>query len=135
MHNAALAAAVVALSGVVLFTRLRIGFAIVVASTILVPASLAVRNPGTPYALFTRILIVALAIRLLFAIRAGEVPRWSLRWTLVHTAFVVFLGGLFIAGIVLADPSVRPGPMTAAALLLVDQFVFFVVALACVRAI
>jgi hypothetical protein len=135
MHNAVLAAAVVALSGVVLFARLRIGFVVVVASMILIPASLQIRNPVTPYALFTRVLVVALAIRLLFALRSGEVPRWAMRWTVVHTAFVVFLGAMFIAGIVLADPSVAPGPMTAAAVLLLDQFVFFVVALACVRAI
>jgi hypothetical protein len=135
MHNAVLAAAVVALSGVVLFARLRIGFIVVVATTILIPASLQIRNPITPYALFTRVLVVALAIRLLFALRAGEVPRPAMRWTIVHTAFVVFLAGMFVAGVLLADPSVKPGPMEAAAVLLVDQFVFFVVVLACVRAI
>ena len=135
MHNAVLAAAVVALSGVVLFTRLRIGFVLVTAAMVLIPASLQIRNPLTPYALFTRVLVVALAIRLLFALRSGEVPRWTLRWTVVHTAFVVFLGAMFVAGVLLADPSVKPGPMTAAAVLLIDQFVFFVVALACVRAI
>src|SRR4051812_34152361 len=104
MHNAVLAAAVVALSGVVLFARLRIGFVVVVATTILIPASLQIRNPITPYALFTRVLVVALAIRLLFALRAGEVPRPAMRWTVVHTAFVVFLGGMFVAGVLLADP-------------------------------
>jgi hypothetical protein len=135
MHNAVLGAAVVVLSGVVLFARLRIGFAVVVASTILIPGSLPIRNPFTPYALFTRVLVLALAIRLLLAVRSGEVPRWALRWTVVHTAFVIFLGGLFVAGVLLADPNTRPGPMNAAAVLLVDQFVFFVVALACVRAI
>src|SRR6476646_2160890 len=104
MHNAVLAAAVVALSGVVLFARLRIGFTVVVATTILIPASLQIRNPITPSALFTRVL-------------------------------VVFLGGMSIAGVLRADPSVKPGSMEAAAVLLVDQFVFFVVALACVRVI
>lgn len=135
MHNAVIATAAVLLFGVVVFARLRVGFVITVASTILVPGSLPVHNPLTTHALFSRVLIVALAIRLLFAMRAGEVPRWTVRWTTVHTAFVVFIGSLFVAGVIFADSSVRTGPMTDAVYLLVDQFVFFAVALACVRAI
>lgn len=135
MHNAVIAAAAVALIVVILFARLRIGFAIVVASTVLLPGSLAVRNPVTPYALFTRILMIALVVKLLFAIHAGVVSRRALRWTTLHTAFVVFLFAVFVVGVVFTDAEVRAPATTAAALLLIDQFVFFVVALACVRAI
>lgn len=135
MHNAVIAAAAVALIVVILFARLRIGFAIVVASTVLLPGSLAVRNPVTTYALFTRILLVALAVKLLFAIHAGVVSRRILRWTTLHTAFVVFLAAEFVVGVVFTDAVVRAPNTAAAALLLVDQFLFFAVALACVRAI
>jgi hypothetical protein len=135
MHNAVIAAAAVALIVIILFARLRIGFAVVVASTVLLPGSLAIRNPVTPYALFTRLLLVVLAVKLVLAIHAGVASRRVLRWTTLHTAFVVFLAAEFVVGVIFSDAVVRAPTATAAALLLVDQFVFFAVALACVRAI
>jgi len=135
MHNAVIAAAAVALTVVILFARLRIGFAVVVACSVLLPGSLPIHNPLTPHALFTRVLVVVLAIRLLFAIHARVVSTSVFGWTTLHTAFVVFLGAVYLAGVVFADATVRPGAAMSAALLLLDQFVFFAVMLACVRAI
>ena len=135
MHNAVIAAAAVALVVIILFARLRIGFSIVVACAVLLPGTLPIHNPVTPHALFTRVLLVVLALRLVFAIHAGVVSVSTLRWTTLHTAFVVFLGAVFLAGVVFADATVRPGAATTAALLLLDQFFFFAVMLACVRAI
>ncbi|MDQ1696685.1 MAG: hypothetical protein QOJ03_2038, partial [Frankiaceae bacterium] len=123
------------LTAAILLTRLRIGFAIVVTSAVLVPAPLSVNNPLTHYATFTRVLVVVLAIRLFFGIRAGEVPRAALRWTPVHSAFAVFLTCAYVAGIALATSAVLPKAPYSPAFDLLDQFVFFVVMLACVRAV
>jgi len=135
MHNAVLAAVAAVLCGVIIFARLRAGFVVVVAATLLVPGSLLLRNPITPYALFTRVLIVVLALRLGVEIWRGSIDRSVLRWTTVHTGFVVFLVATFIAGVALADSAFTNGGVTAAYLLLLDQFLFFVVMLACVRVI
>src|SRR4051794_26702183 len=103
MPNAAIASAAAILAVAVLFVRLRGALAIVVASTVLVPGSLPVRNPLTVNATFTRVLLLALAIRLLFALRNGEVPPRAWRWTTVHTAFAVFLLALLISGVAFAQ--------------------------------
>ena len=135
MHNAVLAGAAVALCAIVLVCRLRVGFAVVVVAMLLVPGSLVLHNPITSHALFTRVLVVALAIRLGYEIKRGTVSASVLRWTTVHTAFAVLLACTFVAGVVLADTTFEPRTITASYLLVVDPFVFFVVALACVRAI
>lgn len=135
MPSAVIAATAVVLTIVILFARVRVGFAVVVASVVLVPGSLPVHNPVTNYAYFTRVLVVALAIRLVLAIRAGALPSSSLRWTPVHSAFVVFLGSVFLVGVAFAQPVVSAPHMVDTALILVDQFLFFAVALASIRVI
>lgn len=135
MHNALLGGVALALCAVVLLTRLRIGFAVSVVSILLVPGSLVLHNPLTPYALFTRVILVALAIRLIRELKRGTVSIGVLRWTTVHTAFVVFLVCTFVAGVVLADTRFQSLSITESYLLVLDPFLFFVVALACVRAI
>lgn len=135
MHNAVVAALALALCAVVLVTRLRIGFAVVVAATLLIPGSLILHNPFTSYALVTRVLVIALAIRLGYEIRRGTVSITTLRWTTVHTAFVIFLACTFLAGVVLADTTFESRSITASYLLVVDPFLFFVVALASIRAV
>lgn len=135
MRNALLLLVAAASCWIILRARLRIGFAVVAAGILLVPGPLALRNPITTYALFSRVLVVALALKLAYEIKRGTVPRTVLRWTIVHTAFVIFLACVFLAGVVLAETSVESQGLTAAYLLVVDPFVYFVVALACVRAI
>jgi hypothetical protein len=135
VHNALLGGVALALSAVVLLTRLRVGFAVAVASILLVPGSLVLRNPFTSYALFTRVIVIALAVRLAYELKRGTVKFNVLRWTTVHTAFVIFLACTFVAGVVLADTTFESHSITASYLLIVDPFLFFVVALACVRAI
>lgn len=135
MPSAGIAAIAILLSLAILFMRVRFGFAVLVASVVLVPGSLPVHNPLTNYAYFTRVLLVMLAIRLLLAVRAGEISLWAWRWTPVHSAFVVFVVSVFVAGVVLAQPVTPATRMLDGTLNVVDQFVFFAVALACVRVI
>src|SRR5690242_20672552 len=99
MHNALLGGVALGLCAIVLLTRIRIGFAVVVAAMLLIPGSLVLHNPVTSYALFTRVLVVALAIRLGYELRRGTVPGSALRWTTVHTAFIIFLACTFVAGV------------------------------------
>lgn len=135
MPTAVLASVAVLLAVTVLFVRLRVAFAIVIASAVLVPGPLPVRNPITSEATFTRVLLIALAIRLLFGLRNGEVPGRAWRWTTVHTAMAVFLATLLIGGVAFFQPG-GPTPDVVPPLVnVLDQFLFFAVVLATVRAI
>src|SRR4051794_930612 len=108
MPSAALALLTGAVAIAILLVPLRVAFATVVAAVVLVPASLPLPNPVTSYVSVTRLLVVALAVKLLLAVRSGEAPRDAWRWTVLHTAFVVFLTAVFVSGVVLAS-SARPG--------------------------
>ena len=135
MPTVALVVVAAAAVAVVLGARVRIGFAVVVASCVLVPAPLTVANPVTHYATFTRILVVALGIRLLLAQRAGETNGRIWRWTPVHSALVVFLACSYVAGVWWAGPAVQADRMQGAAINLAEMLVFFAVMLAAVRLI
>ena len=65
----------------ILLVPLRVAFATVVAAVVLVPASLPMPNPVTSYVSVTRLLVVALAVKLLLAVRSGEAPRDAWRWS------------------------------------------------------
>src|SRR3954447_26341624 len=107
MPSVALALLTVALGLVVLYAPLRIGFAIVVVSLLAVPASLPLPNPVTHSITCTRLLVLALFGRLLLwwwgrrrAAAGGDAQPDVWRWTVVHTAFVVFLAGMYLGGVV-----------------------------------
>jgi hypothetical protein len=134
MPTVVLALLVSAGIAVVFAARVRIGFVIVVATAVLIPAPLTVANPVTHYATVTRILVVALALRLLLAHRAG-VPGRIWRWTPVHSAMVVFLLCSYVAGIAYATIEAQGGRTDSAVYNLLDLFVFFAVTLAAVRLI
>ena len=138
MPTVVLAIVVAAATAVVLAARIRVGFAIVVASSVLIPAPLVVANPVTHYASVTRILVIALAVRLLLARRQRQderAPRGIWRWTPVHSAITVFLACAFVAGVALATKSAAAGRLDNALLSLAELLVFFAVMLAAVRAI
>src|SRR3954452_888508 len=114
---------------------LRAAFATFVVSLLVIPATLPVPNPVTTYLTVTRLLLVVLALRLVVGVRFGRLPRETLRWTPLHTAFAVFLAATFVAGVALASPTTSWTGTTAEWYDLVDQFVFLVVAIGYVRAI
>jgi hypothetical protein len=120
---------------VILAARVRIGFVVVVASMILVPAPLAVSNPFVPYATVTRILVVALGLRLLLGLRTGETSTGIWRWTPMHSAIVTFLACSYVAGVVWASTDAQGSRNVGAAVNLVDLFVFFAVMIATIRLI
>lgn len=135
MPTVVLVVAVTAAVAVVLAARVRVGFAIVVASTLLVPAPLAVANPVTHYATVTRILVLALGLRLLLAGRNGETTAGIWRWTPVHSAITAFLACSLVAGVALAATTAQPGQLDNALYNLAELLVFFAVMLAAVRLI
>src|SRR3954469_4072349 len=118
-----------------LLLPLRAAFASFVVALLLIPASLPVPNPVTTYLTVTRLLVVVMALRLVVGVRLGRLPRETLRWTPLHTAFAVFLTATFLAGVVLASPATQWSGTTAEWYDLVDQFVFLVVIVGYVRAI
>jgi len=123
------------LAVVLLLLPMRAAFATVVVSLLLIPATLPVPNPITDYLTVTRLLVVVMALRLFVAVRLGRLPRRTLQWTSLHTAFAIFLGATFLAGVILAAPTTSLDGTTTQWYDLVDQFVFFVVAVGYVRAI
>src|SRR3954447_23578670 len=135
MPTVVLVLAVAAAAAVVLAARVRVGFAVVVASCVLIPAPLTVANPITHYATVTRVLVIALALRMLLAQRAGETTGRIWRWTPVHSALTVFLACSFGAGIVWATTSTRAAQAQGAVVNLAELLVFFAVMLAAVRLI
>src|SRR3954451_10040127 len=102
MPTVVLAVLSMAAMAVVLLAPLRVGFVTVLAGTMLLPAPLAVTNPVTPYATVSRLLLIAMVVRLLLGVRSREVRGAAWRWTPVHSAFVVFLAAVFAGGVVLA---------------------------------
>src|SRR3954469_11298362 len=115
MPTVVLVLAVAAAAAVVLAARVRGGFAVVVASCVLIPAPLTVANPVTHYATVTRVLVVALALRLLLAQRAGETTGRIWRWTPLHSAITVFLACSYVAGIAWATRSTHVAQAQGAA--------------------
>jgi hypothetical protein len=135
MPNAGIALVAGCLCAVVLFARLRVSFATVVAACVLFPGTLPIVNPITTYAYFGRTVVLAFGLRLLLDRRAGRLDREAFRWTPVHTAFVAFLTIVYATGVVLAGPAADADRMTNGALNLAEQFLFFVVVLAAARAV
>lgn len=135
MSSVLIALLATTLAVALLLLPLRAALAALVVTLLLVPATLPVPNPVTSDATVTRLLVVVLGLRLVAAVRLGRLPSGIFSWTSLHTAFTVFLVATFVAGVVLAAPATAWSGTTAEWYDLVDQFVFFVVALGCVRAV
>lgn len=135
MPSVALALLAVVLAVALILLPLRPAFASFVLTLLLLPANLPVPNPLTSYLTVTRLLVIVMAVRLVVGVRLGRLPGHTLRWTTLHTAFAVFLGATFIAGVVLAAPTTSWTGISTQWYDLVDQFVFLVVAIGYVRAI
>jgi hypothetical protein len=114
---------------------LRAAFATFVITLLVIPATLPVPNPLTTYLTVTRLLLIVLAVRLVVAVRLGGLPRETLRWTPLHTAFAVFLAATFLAGVALASTTTSWSGTTGEWYDLLDEFLFLVVAIGYVRAI
>jgi hypothetical protein len=127
--------ALAVVAGVVAFwTPLRVALMILVSSVLLVPSGLAVSG-FAGYASVQRVVIVAVLLNLVRRLHRREISGQVFEITPVHAAFLVFLAVSAVVGIGLAQTTVPLGTSTHLWAAYVDEFAFFIVALATVRAI
>ena len=124
-----------ALAAVAAFAPLRWGFAALVATVLLVPATLVVPNGFTALPTVGRVVLLAGAAGLAVRIARGEVSRRVLAPTVVHLA----LGGLLVVALVLGVGAATPLTSLSTSVMtwldLAEQALFFVVVLAWIRAV
>ena len=106
----------------------RVGFTVLVASIVLVPATLTLPNGLSAYLTVHRVVLVGLLIGLLVRQRSRM---W--RPTPTSLAFVVYLVLLLIAGVLLASPAVGLGDEMTRYVDFVEQAVVLIVCTAVVR--
>jgi hypothetical protein len=106
----------------------RVGFTVLVASVVLVPATLTLPNGVSSYLTVHRVVLLGLVAGLLVRRR----PR-TWRPTPTSLAFVVFLALLLVAGVLLASPSVAFGTEVSRYADFVEQAVVLVACTAVVR--
>ncbi len=124
-----LAGAGVAATGVL--SRPRHALALLVALTVLVPATLAVPNGVSPLPTFLRVAVVSVALGLL---RRPDSAR-LFAVTQVHVAAGLFALGTLVTGVLLAPSLLSFGGAVQQWLNLLEALTLFVVTLACVRAV
>src|SRR4051812_4187600 len=135
MLSAAIALVAFAFAAVILLSTVQVGFVVLMGSTLLVPGGVGVLTSFLRYSTFTRVELVAMLIRLMIGVRRHELARSAFRWTLVHTAFSVFLICSYLSGIALAAGGTTQLSSAGKSIALLEELVFFVVMLACIRAI
>lgn len=108
----------------------RVAFTILLATIVLVPASLAVPTGGvTPLLTVHRVVLLGVLVGLLWRHRRASV--WKVSPTVL--AFIVYLAVVLLTGIVLAPAVLDVGDQVTAYLLIVEQLVVLVVCTALVR--
>jgi hypothetical protein len=118
---------------IILGARLRYSLVAFLAVVVLLPAGMVFPNGLSSLPTIGRVATLALVLRLVVAIRRGEVSSDVLRLTRVHAAFCAFLLIALVNGVFLATPDAST-PMLRW-LGLVDQFLAFAVVLAVARAL
>jgi hypothetical protein len=96
---------------------------------VLVPDTLAIPGPFVSYLPVRRLVLLALALRLLRDAGRGELWRADLRPTRVHLAFAAHLAVVVLAGFALAPPGLRVQPGVVAFFGLAEQVLLFTVVL------
>ncbi len=124
-----------ALAAVAAFAPLRWGFAALVGTVLLVPATLVVPNGFTPVPTVGRVVLVAGALALAVRTWRGDVPAGTWAPTRVHVALGAFLAVALLVGVGAAAPTASLATSVLTWLDLVEQAAFFVVALAWIRAL
>jgi len=121
--------------GFILLARLERAYYAFLAVILLVPASLILLNGLTHHLPVSRLATLALAVRVVIALRRGEISIDALRPTPVHLAFLIFLGVALVDGVMLATPLTLVSGTVDGWLILVEQLIAFVAVLAVGRAL
>jgi hypothetical protein len=127
-----LAAAMVAYG---LFAPIRRALVMATAVWVLIPATLIIPNDFTSYLNFGFVAELALAGNLVLRTTRGELSPGLFHPTKVHAAFVAFVALYLIVGVGLAIPAVPFAGAFETWFGVFDQFLFFIIVLACARAI
>ncbi|MDX6286222.1 MAG: hypothetical protein QOG53_1707 [Frankiales bacterium] len=114
---------------------IRTGLVVLVATVLFIPSLLVVPGAGTSIVTVQRIAMVALLLNLVRRVRASELPGRIFEVTPIHAVFLLFLATSFVLGVGLAQPLVSITDASHVWANFLDEFVFFVVALAAIRAI
>ncbi len=114
---------------------LRQSFALLLVTTLLVPTSLVLPNGFSAYLTVDAVVWVAAGAGLALRVRRGEVARGSLRPTPLHLALLAFVLVALYVGIALASAGTDPVAQAQEWARIVEQLLFFVIALAYARAI
>jgi hypothetical protein len=108
---------------------------LLVAVTILVPATLTIPNGVSSLPTVHRIVLVAVAVNLFRRVRSGELWFRPFFITPLHAVFGAFALLSLVLGVALASPGVSVGESVNTMVAVVDQLAFFAVVLACIRAV
>ena len=122
-------------AGLVLAARLRVAFVTLIAVTFLVPSELVAPNGMSSFLTTNRVVVVAFLVGMALRVRRGEVPAAVFRVTRVHVA----LAALAVTGLVVGVGLAPAGTPSLTSLhdwaVDADAVLFFVAALAAIRAI
>jgi hypothetical protein len=135
MPAALLAALIVATLVVAVAAPVRVGFTLVVGSTLLVPDSLVFPYGISTYLNVQRLVLLAVLVRLLLGLARGDVAPSAFRATPVHIALAGFAAVAYVNGVLLADRRIGPAVAFDGWLLVADQLVFLLVVVAAIRTI
>jgi hypothetical protein len=108
---------------------------ILVATLLLVPAPLVVPNPGTVLPTVGRVVVVAALAGLLWRVATGRLPRSVLEATPLHAAVILLLVVTMVVGVGAAADTTPVGTSVLEWVLIAEQALVFVVALAWMRAL
>jgi hypothetical protein len=133
MPNFAVAGIIVLAIGYILWAPLQRALMAFLATVLLLPATVVLPNALSSGLTMPRLATIALALRVLIALRRGEMSPRALRPTVVHGAFYVFLGVALVNGVLLAAPTTSTAAAMGRWIDIAVQFVVFSLVLALVR--
>src|SRR5437763_2675503 len=133
MPNWLVAGVVVVVTAYILWAPLQRALMAFLATVLLLPATMVLPNGLSPSLTMPRLATVALALRVLIALRRGEMPLSALRPTPVHGAFYAFLGIALVNGVLLAAPTTSASAAMGRWIDIAVQFVAFSLVVAVAR--
>lgn len=119
----------------ILSASLQRAFVAFLATVFLLPATMALPNALSSGLTMPRLATIALALRVLIALRRREMPSSALRPTVVHGAFYAFLGVALVNGVLLAAPTTSTAAAIGRWIDIAVQFVVFYLAVAILRTV
>ena len=130
---------VVAIAVIVAFigfrASIRVSLVTAVATVLFIPSLLVVPGAGTSIVTVQRVAMVALLLNLVRRVHNRELPARIFAITPIHAAFLLFLAVSFVVGVGLAQPLVSVTDASHVWANFLDEFAFFITALAAIRAI